>query len=104
MFNFTSKGISLEKKYLILKKDNISSKKFVSSSSVKVFLKESEQLFSFDGVAFDIWNLLEKKILFEDLIRKLKNEYKVSEKKLKKDVIRFIKELEKYQMVKILEK
>jgi len=104
VFNFTSKSISLERKYLILRKDNISSKKFVSSSSVKVFLKKSEQLFSFDGVAFDIWNLLEKKILFEDLIRKLKNEYKTSEKKLKKDVIQFINELEKHQMVKILEK
>ena len=104
MFNFASKSQILKKKYLIRKTNHISFKKFAKFQSVKIFLKESGQFLSFDGVAFDTWELLEKKILFEDLIKKLKNEYEVSEKRLEKDVMEFIVELKRYQLVKILEK
>ena len=90
-----------QNKYLIRQSASIKTKIFPSSNTVKIFLKELDEFISLDDVAFDIWQLLRQKILFEDLVKKLKNEYSVPEKKLEKDVVQFLAELEKYQLIKV---
>ena len=90
--------------YLICNTTSIKTKSFPSLKKIKIFIKDSEEFISLDGVAFDTWRLMDKKILFEDLIKRLKNIYDVSEEQLKKDLISFISNLEKNNLVKITKK
>ena len=87
--------------YLICNTTSIKTKSFPSLKKIKIFIKDSEEFISLDGVAFDAWRLMNKRILFEDLIKKLKNIYDVPEEELKRDLIKFISSLEKNNLVKI---
>jgi len=101
MFFFLSRKNSYQNKYLVRSKVSIETKTYPHAETVKIFIKNSEEFISLDNVAFDIWKLLEKKILFEDLIKRLADLYDVSKNKLIADVNKFIIELEKYHLIKI---
>ena len=104
MFNSFLKRTIYKNRYLVRDSSKIKTKIFPASKNIKIFLKDKDEFISLEEIAFDIWSLLNKKILFEDLIKKLEKEYYVSKKTLEKDVVQFIIELEKYHLVKILDK
>ncbi len=76
----------------------------MASKSVKVLIEKSGEFLSLDGISFEIWQLLGKKISFQDLIKKIEKRYDVSENRLKVDVNAFLSELEKYGLLKVLGK
>jgi hypothetical protein len=94
-----------EKQRLFVRnEDGIKTRLFSSSKTIKIFIENSGEFLSLEGIAFEIWQLLKKPILFEILLKKLKKQYEVSDKELKKDVTNFLFRLQKYGLIKVSNK
>lgn len=104
LFTSLGKKNHYSQKWLARNEVGIKTRLFSSSKTIKIFIENSEELLSLEDLAFEIWQLLKKPILFEALLKKLKKQYEVSDEELKKDVINFLSRLQKYGLIKILNK
>lgn len=63
----------------------------------------SENYFGLDGVATDIWKILEKEnVTLENVLKELLTIYDVKEESLKEDIFTFIKELEQRELISVI--
>lgn len=65
-----------------------------------ILSKDKKDIIELKDVALFIWKNLEKPISFEDLLKKLRNEYDASELELKKDLRSWLKEALKEKIIK----
>lgn len=104
LFSSLGKNDCYSQKWFVRNNAGIKTKLFPSSKTAKIFIENSDELISLEGVSFKIWQLLKKPILFEKLLKELKKEYDVLDEVLKKDVNDFLSHLKKYKLIKISKK
>lgn len=68
--------------------------------SFLVLTPDRKHIIELKDVAFSIWQNLEKPISFENLLKKLKKEYDVSEEELERDLKDWLKQALKEKIVK----
>jgi len=67
--------------------------------SFLVLTPDRKHILELKDVAFSIWENLAKPISFEDLLKKLKKEYDVSEEELEKDLKDWLKQALKEKII-----
>lgn len=64
-----------------------------SKDMVYILDKRMSQFYYFDGVSKEMWLLIEKKYSFDEIIKKLHEQYDIEYDMLRTDVIDFLDEL-----------
>lgn len=68
---------------------------------ILVLSPKDSQMYSFLGVGSRVWELLDQTSTLRDIVDALTDEYKVEEDQCHSDIIEFIKDLEKKDLVNI---